>query len=264
MALSTDTLIHFTDSKENLKSILQENFRIFMCNERLVLNRRSPSVPHQGMLDIHVPMVSFCDIPLSEIKDHMSKYGSYGLGMTKVWGARKGLNPVLYLEQGSNLIKSFKLAFTRLTHGTHESKPSQTDAQRAINAEAQKALTDVMRYLKNYESYLYRDGELTLKYRFSDEREWRYVPPYTANCEMLLGDPDFHKPDIRSAAEAKLVDFRLEFEPNDIKYIIINDDSEISEFIEHLRSVKSKKYSPDEIDRLTTRILTSEQINSDM
>jgi hypothetical protein len=194
-------------------------------------------------------MVCFCDIPLSEIKDHMSKYGNYGLGMTKEWGLRNRLNPVLYLEKNSLLTKSFILSQVRLTQPSHEDELGAT-----------KALLDIFRYVKNYEGYR---GKPTPNYRFYDEREWRYVPPYTSDFPMLLYAlrPD---PDAKAAADAKLADIRLKFESEDIRYIIINDDTEISEFVNHLNDVKGGKYSSKDIERLTTRILTSDQIMTDM
>lgn len=245
MSLSANTLIHFTNSKENLKKILLENFRIFNCKESVTLGGR--------MAAYHVPMVSFCDIPLSKIKAHISKYGGYGIGMTKEWGVRKGMNPVLYVTQDSMLSESYRKAIVHF---------GQNDGQ--ASTDEQKALIDVSRYLKNYEADLVRGGKTIPNYRFSDEREWRYVPPYTENCNMLLTSKQYEVPGIGSAADAMLVDLRLEFEPNDIKYIIINDDSEISEFIEHLRREMGRNYTLQDIERLTTRILTTDQIESDM
>eukprot|EP01034_Spumella_vulgaris_P011525 gene11525-14663_t len=43
------------------------------------------------------PMVCFCDIPLSRIDEHVGFYGSYGLGLSREWGIRAGLNPVQYI-----------------------------------------------------------------------------------------------------------------------------------------------------------------------
>lgn len=248
MALSANTLIHFTGEKENLRKILEENFRIYNCRETIVLGGKKSS--------LYIPMVSFCDIPLSEVKDHIAKYGNYGIGMTKEWGKRKGLNPVLYVAQQSMLSASYRTAWK------HFNLQDGTDVDDW--SKEQRALADVLRYIKNYEADLTRKSITIPNYRFSDEREWRYVPPYDEACEMLLGSDYYEDADNKSEADLKLETFRLEFEPNDIKYIIIKDDSEIAEFIDHLRRAKGKNYSLHDIERLTTRILTTEQIMSDM
>ena len=117
--------------------------------------------------------------------------------------------------------------------------------------------------MKNYEAALERMGEIVQNYRFSDENwSWRYVPQYTENCEMLVGRKQYETK--KDEVDKLLVDMRLDFEPNDIKYIIINDDSEIGEFVNHLRLAKGKKYSLHDMERLTTRILTTEQIRTDI
>lgn len=115
--------------------------------------------------------------------------------------------------------------------------------------------------MKNYEATLVRNENTILNYRFSDEREWRYVPAYTEKCHMFA--PGDHV-GIKDQLDKSLEDMRLEFEPNDIKYIIINDDSEIGEFVEYLRRAKGKNYSLHDVDRLTTRLLTAEQITTDI
>jgi len=91
MALSSNSLIHLTKEKQALIGILTENFKIKFCLENLLTQK--------GNLKYAVPMVSFCDIPMSEIKDHVSKYGSYGIGLTKEWGQSNNLNPVFYVDR---------------------------------------------------------------------------------------------------------------------------------------------------------------------
>lgn len=101
-------------------------------------------------------------------------------------------------------------------------------------------------------------------YRFSDEREWRFVPHHEAGCDFLLGSKTSIADDKWKDANEKLSSITLTFEPNDIKYIIIKNDDQISDFINTLRSNKGRHFSLYEIERLTTRILTSEQIMTDV
>lgn len=247
MPLSANTLIHFTKHKNSLKSILSNNFQIFYCYETIVLNSKTNS--------FYVPMVSFCDIPLSEVKEHISKYGNYGIGMTKEWGEKQGLNPVLYISQHSTLSKSIGQSITHFAQGIKSGVKEEQDKA--------KLLLDTLRYIKNYEGRLKRKkGKIIDNYRFSDEREWRYVPDINENISMIMGQSR----DAASLEENKnkLKSFRLEFSPNDIKYIIIKNESEISDFVAHLKNAKGKHFTADDIERLTTRIITADQIKTDM
>lgn len=245
MSLSSNTLIHFTNTKESLLNILEESFRIFHCREAVVLDGKKQN--------FYVPMVSFCDIPMSEIKEHIDKYGTYGIGLTKEWAVKHGLNPVLYVGQTSRLSASYH---TAMKHFALNSENTEE-----FYSEEEMALLDIIRYMKNYEGTLERKSITIDKYRFSDEREWRYVPEYKDYQDMLAGAKDFKKNPTHHTEQ--YADTRLEFEPSDIKYIIINNDSEIGQFVDHLRKTKGKKYNLHEIERLTTRILTVDQIRGD-
>lgn len=169
MALSASSLFHFTSDKASLFGILEQNFKVYACKESIVFGK--------GVNEIRVPMVSFCDIPLSQIKDHISKYGKYGIGLTKEWGIRNGLNPVLYLSKGSNVSLSYLRALSHFVQGDVNNTPELTGEQ--------KLLLDVVRYIKNYEGRLERKGSTIESYRYSDEREWRYAPPIDDDRLML-------------------------------------------------------------------------------
>lgn len=248
MTISASSLFHFTDQKPALFGILENNFKIYNCKE---------TIRFKGAInEYRIPMVSFCDIPLSQIKEHITKYGRYGVGLTKNWGKRKRLNPVLYLSSGSFVAESYVTAARHFIEDDDGSMDS-------ISTE-QKYLLDVARYIKNYEGDLTRKGSTYKDYRFSDEREWRYVPPIEEDCEMLVSDEWYKSAKNKAYTDSKLTDLRLTFDPNDIKYIIIDNDSEITELVEHLKRVKGKNYTYHDIERLTTRILTCEQIMSDI
>lgn len=240
MGLSSNSIIHFTGTKESLKGILENNFTIKYCLEEIVLGGEDK--PYAA------PMVSFCDIPLSEVKNHIDNYGSYGIGFTKEWAIKKKLNPVLYVEKNSFFSENM-LKLLRSTNDNVESKDN--------------ALT-VVSYIKNYENTLSRKNKKPIpNYRFSDEREWRYVPPYSKEDRFpAINKTVYENPQLKVQFDDKIKDLRLTFEPNDIKYIIIQDETEIKEMYNFLKDVKGK-YSSHDVDRLTTRLITTEQIKSD-
>ena len=249
MGLSSNSIIHFTNTKRKLLSILKENFKVKYCVENIDFDERNYP------LRIASPMVSFCDIPLSEIKNHIGKYGSYGIGLTKEWAIRKGLNPVIYIQSESNFAKSFWRFYDMYIYDS-EVRMDELDDMRFH-------VLDILRYMKNYENRLERKGKIIKKYRFSDEREWRYVPERNNDFDMQLSKEFYSNKKQEEDANKNLSKLRLTFEADDIKYIIIKDDSEIAEFIDTIRKSVGNKYSYNDVERLMTRFLTSVQIHTD-
>lgn len=247
MSLSSNSIIHFTKTNEALKGILQDNFKIKFCLENINLITE---------LNYAAPMLSFCDIPLSQIKDHIGKYGAYGIGLTKEWAQRNKLNPVIYVQTESFLGKSIEESYREITGGPDIAWDSLTGGQ--------QHWLNILRHVKNYEADLSRGGEVIKNYRFSDEREWRYTPSYEECKEMAINPSSYKTEKDKEIINKKVENLRLEFEPNDIKYIIIERESEISEFVEILRKSKGNKYSYNDVERLMTRIITSEQIKTDL
>ncbi len=247
MSLSSNSIIHFTKTSEALKGILQENFNIKYCLEIIKLN---------GQLNYAAPMVSFCDIPLSQVKEHIGKYGAYGIGLTKEWAQRNLLNPVLYIQNNSYLANSINESYNEMFN------KKKIDWNK-IGAN-QKNWLNILRHVKNYEADLARGGEVIKNYRFSDEREWRYTPNYE-DCPQMAINPNTYKSEFdKENTNQRLKKLKLNFEPNDIKYIIIERESEISEFVEILKKSKGNKYSYNDVERLMTRIITTEQIITDL
>jgi hypothetical protein len=248
MGLSSNSIVHFTKSKESLKGILAENFRLKYCHERLRLAKTDGPV-----LGMHIPMVSFCDIPLSQMHRHIDNYGEYGIGLTREWAVRKRMNPVLYVQTGSRLSESYLMALK-----------AYIDSEKNDFNESEIHLLDVLRYAKVYEGALERGGCVVNPcYRFSDEREWRYVPPHSSDLKGFYLESGFEDAEQRNLAQQAASLQRLEFEPDDIRYIVIRDESEIHEFIKHLDEVKGQKYTKRAIEILTSRIVTAKQIRTD-
>lgn len=243
MGLSSNSIMHFTDSADSLKGILKEGFKVNYCLE----NVETPN----GALHYSIPMVSFCDIPLSEMKEHISKYGGYGIGLKREWAQSNGLNPVLYIDDKSTLGAGFHTSFYSVFGSKKISELTEIDDN----------FVNVIRYMKNYEGSLIRGKISNASYRFADEKEWRYVPSRELAKQILIKGAVL-TPEKKLLFNENISDLRLNFQPQDIKYIIINDESEIGEIIDCLRKTYGDS-SLTEIERLFSRITTTEQIITD-
>jgi len=256
MPISPNTLFHFTGKekklgKQALKDILTDfSFKVKYCEET-INTRKGPYISV-------VPAICFCDIMLSNIKEHTKNYGVYGIGLKKEWATRNGLNPVLYFSENS-LLASFSLPI--LTNTIFKN----TDINNLTPVE--RALTNFIRYSKNYESELRRNGKLIKKkHRFSDEREWRYCPTSKQLNKIKMPYVIDNVDDYRSN-KAKFNDpiskIRLRFGPDDINYIIVQSDEDILEIIEKWLPGIGSKFSKKQLNTLKTRIITNQQIEQD-
>ena len=91
------TLFHFTKDLDVLKSILKHGFFPKYSLEDIAW------FVAQEIDAVAFPVVSFCDIPLSRITDHVKFYGQYGIGMKRQWGITNGFNPIVYVSETSDL-----------------------------------------------------------------------------------------------------------------------------------------------------------------
>ena len=253
-SLYPSTLFHFT-KKEGFLTILKETFKISYAREAI----KSPNNERKYA----VPMVSFCDIKLAEIKYFIEKgYGNYGIGLTKEWANKNGLTPVMYINRHSDIadkliegLNSMYAHINKLNNSTEISKM----------AKSYHNILNLYRYVKNYEGELIRDGNLVdSNYRFADEREWRYVPPLeTSGVDPFVAISNIKTKPQKEAYNQKVSHIRLSFEPEDIKYLFVENEDDILEVIRHLDYAKSR-YGDDIRKRLVSRILTVEQIKNDI
>lgn len=252
--LSTRSVFHFTRGISPINNIIKEGFKVSFSNEKFIL---SGDVSY---IEMQIPMISFCDIPLSQIKDHVWKYGSFGIGLTKEWAERKKLNPVIYISKHSYLAESIQTTIEQY------SLRVKANSNQAIGDDF--ANFDITRYVKNFEGRLERKGKLMDEnYRFSDEREWRYVPkhnndnsPYVKPRSLLqeegLNFDDYMRPYLEEISH-----IRLKFEISDISYLILKCDLCVSEFFNLIH--EEGGISEEDINYLRTKVLTVEQIEGD-
>ena len=248
--MSSNSLFHFTSKKEFLINILTHNFRPRFCLEDLT-NFTFGGEP----LELAIPMVCFCDIPLSKIKVHLNKYGDYGIGLTKKWGILNGISPILYSEKDSRTANLIRNIFQEVIVNTKRGYHVTVDR-------SQDLIFDILRYTKPYQGKMWRKDKYIDKIRFYDEREWRYVPDtITKNIESVLSKVDYLNKEKRESLNKIMFDtFSIDFTPEDIKYIILSSEKEIDDFILEIDRIKGLKFEPKIIRKLSTRIITKEQL----
>lgn len=266
--LSANTLFHFTDSFDNLESILKYEFYPKYCLENW--NLVVPAIEGEKaseQREIAIPMVSFCDIPLSQIRKHVRYYGSYALGLKKEWGMRNNICPVLYTYNESVLSNRLKTLFVRAFEGMDNTEKNKfTDNF--------LDWLNLVKYVKPYEGYLWRDDKYhEEKIKFYDEREWRFCPDIPISSiqdehkedtpPIILNQKNFLQSDEITSANKMLEEYKLSFEPKDIKYIIVKREDEILGMINKIIGIKQSKYTYADLQVLTTRIISMEHIADD-
>lgn len=94
-------IIHLTNSKEILKSILKNGFYT------------SYNVENFGERNILIPMISFANILFRDIgKNEVVDYGNYGIVFDRDLAIKKfDLNPVFYVKNNSSIDLTFKYNF---------------------------------------------------------------------------------------------------------------------------------------------------------
>jgi len=232
--LSSDSLFHFIRQRDWLIEIIQKKaFQARFVYEEL------PALKQK----LGIPMKCFFDIPLGQIKRHMSVYGKYGIGVTKRFARRCSLSPIIYIHDKSDTVNRYL---------------SNVKNIKRLNAES-----SLVPYFKLEEGKVTSNGR-EVKRRFYDEREWRYVP----NNAELIDFGGFDELEIRKT--------RLDFENNsliedtgkyllplqydDITYLIVETAKDVYPLIKALKSLDIEKRS---IELLISKIITARQIEHD-
>ena len=98
MPISANTLFHFTRDIDTLLSILRSKFYPRLSLEQRIMSKLD--------MRLAIPMVCFCDIPLSQITEHTLKYGEYAIGIKKDWAIKQGVSPILYVHDNSLILNT--------------------------------------------------------------------------------------------------------------------------------------------------------------
>lgn len=255
MAISTNSIIHYTKTLKNLFGILENGFSLKYCKEEFFFGQKQS-------LKYAYPMVCFCDIPLSEVKNHLNSYGHYGIGLSKEWAVKKMLNPVLYLEKESTLTKSILQQVLRIATNREQVK-NNPSSEKIAEVWRQELMTTTS-YMKNYEGNLIVKGKEYPNYRFYNEREWRYVPTKEELGKNKRTVPiDLYEKD-KDSYNKELQKIKLDFDLSaDISYVIVKNKEDIHKILDFITVKFKKQLSASDIEILMTKIITTNQIIND-
>ena len=253
---SASSCFHYTKRITTLKSILQNGLRYSYAFEEfprgvvealsneltgfLSDNVLFPEVKGAG---IAIPMISFCDIPLSRSHQHVRKYGRYAIGLNRDYLLdvyEKFFNPVIYshcqdLKDSLSFFASeMRYTCIRMRHYIErhrmdlpEPPNGKTERQEFLNSLPHELQEDINHHFN--ESYylrillsLYKPiylKDLRGKIQnFYDEHEWRlYLPDYDVFRWVVNLTKDEYSEEIKS--------FNAEIAKQELAYVKINSSN---------------------------------------
>jgi len=256
MGVSTKGVFHYTKSIDNIIKILSDGFFPSYCKEDIGYGIKKYSYA--------IPMISFCDIPLTEIQYHTDKYGSFAIGFTREWAIKNKLNPVVYLDNTSILASGLEKTLDFIFLDWHEWLDND-DFENFYN-NAYKGAISIIQSSKNFEGKLTRDG-IERDYNFYKEREWRYIPQiedeHVTEYPDIFWEEDFDDLKNRFKIKPHFKHYGISIKSNDIKYLIIPYKKHLNELLNKLKDINGLYENELNFNYLITNIITIDKIKDD-
>lgn len=261
-----DNLFHFTKSVDIIIDIFKNGFKASYANEELAGK------------NIKVAQVSFSNILLRDVGDEeVLSYGHYAVCLTRDWGIKNQVNPVLYTFPGGGLensvatlienslflkyITNFKetiAKYSGVQKGEPISKYMKLDG-------TSKEVNDMLDYLSvKYDEDLIQIVsrlssktndtnfwivQLTKPYKVKDkegkefiaynDREWRKV--YEDLPFLMEGSDEFTKWDKSEKPHFDKDPWLLKFDVSDVRAVLVKDEKEIDKMISFLKNHYGEK-----------------------
>lgn len=166
----------------------------------------------KALEQVAFPMLCFCDIPDKEnrLESHKTLYGKYGIGLTKNWGNRHGIQPVHYIVPQSPFACDLKQAIETAFSINPASAQSETIT-----------LSDFLVTILAYAKPLWGLNDKA-SYCFEDECEWRFIPSDLApNLPRFIPHPGKDKLENYQKTLWRQETYLLEFGYEDISSIFV-------------------------------------------
>jgi hypothetical protein len=237
MSISSRSFFHFTNELEFLQGILAEGFWPRYCKEYGW---------GEKYIDFAIPMVCFCNIPLSQIIEHSNFYGNYGIGVSPSWITnQKTITPVQYIPNKSIEFNRIRKILTKLKNGDIESPEIH---KLLLAKKVCGKITDKV-------------GDVHTK-KLYDEREWRFIPDKLKEDELIIPIPKGHNEVDVTELSKRTKNLKLKIDIDSISYIFIPNEYSREKIINMIGDVYKEE---DELKRfiLMSKIITLKQIQDD-
>jgi len=252
--VSSSVLFHFTNSMDNLKSILKNGFFPRYCLEYTLGLVDTNAATERRPPVRAVPIVCFCDLPLSLISKHLKEYGFFGIGLDKEWGVKNGVTPVLYTHSNAQTLQPV------LRLNATEAKANDKNAENDLGLLAA--------YTKPFLGPAWRNNEVQHKISFYDEREWRYVAVNRRDEPLFLNLEDYDNTSKRNKFHKSIKNKNaLSITPDVIQYLIVpydEDENNILELYDYIMRLYKRRYSRKDAALVTTAIMMVDRIQEDI
>ena len=277
--INASSLLHFTNSMDAHKGILEKGFRFSYCCEKVSatinMNELHPEganffrpSPHINS-HIAIPMICFCDIPLTRAKLHSDTYGKFIVGVDKdmaitVFG--DNINPVMYRTSQTIGLALHDLSVIK---ATIDNVDGCYNYKRSLN-----------QLIGNTKPY---NGTVNGKdYCFYNEREWRILIPldYSEDIKWYwnLSEEEFaiKKDEINKilhSSEYAYRGFKTDIDNEEdfmqfITHIVVDTEANIPELVEFILNEEQPLFGYQRVSKrirnfLVSRITSFERIEKD-
>ena len=232
-------IVHYLDNFEVILKILKDGFAPSYCLETI------------DGIDYHIPMVSFCNIPLKDVDLYM-RYGKYGIGMSLEWAVKNSISPVIYFHENTPF-KALHSKINQIHLDEIVNKILNKEVDKIINGDKSKSdhsdefktiseINDItvptLQFFKNWKTK-YKGKEIITYH----EREWRYIPKITDKRIVSNDEFDELKKTVFNK-KPHLPEYALTINSiEDIRYVLINNEIQRNKVL----SVLQRKFGMNEV-----------------
>lgn len=181
--------------------------------------------------------------------------GVSGIGLKKEHiYENEDIEPIHYVNPNSNEVKDFRKAFTTALANTDE---SMDDLSNFVSTS--------LLYMKPIMGEMRTGTKNTTTLCFHDEKEWRYIPKIDENSISLVLKGKMLTDSYKNLLNQALKEndkYWLKFSPEDINYLIVEDENESTELAKFINGLK-QKYTEEQRMNIISKILILNNLGKD-